>query len=148
MISAERQNAWFEDHLQSAVALSGQDIGWLKDVRKSAEHALEKLPIMDRKSEAWRYSHVESLLDEQFISPVEPESDDKAPDLAAYALPSFDAYRLVFVDGRYVSGPPGAGNLPSGVNLGRIPSPPISFNELIISSSGKVASYIVMFELH
>lgn len=140
MRTAEQQTAWFEGHLQSAATLPEQDIDWLNDIRKSAEHAIGKLPVMDRKSEAWRYSHVESLLDEQFISPVEPVSDSKAPGLTDWALPSFSAYRLVFVNGRFLSGNAEPGDVPSGVRLGSLRNAFRDDPEGLSAWFGKVAS--------
>jgi len=139
MMTTERQNAWFEDHLQSATALPGQNIDWLNDVRKSAEHAVEKLPIMERKSETWRYSHVEALLEERFISAAEPASDGKTTDLADWTLPSLNAYRLVFVDGRCLSGSTALDDLPKGVNVGSLREAVLSDPERLSVWFGKVA---------
>ena len=120
MISAELQKSWFENHLQAAAALPGQNIDWLANARKDAERLVEKLPVMNRKSEAWRYSHVEALLEEQFASTPGSVTDGKMPDLTDWALPSFDAYSLVFVDGRCVSGATAIANVPKGVTIGSL----------------------------
>lgn len=139
MITAERQISWFEDHLQSASALPGQNIDWLNDARKSAEHAVEKLPIMDRKSEAWRYSHVEALLEERFISPAQPASDGKTADLPDWTLPSLNAYRLVFVDGRCLSGSTALDDVPEGVNVCSLQEAVLADPERLSAWFGKVA---------
>ena len=120
MISAELQKSWFENHLQAAAALPGQNIDWLANARKDAERSVEKLPVMNRKSEAWRYSHVEALLEEHFASAPGSVSDAKMPDLTDWALPPLDAYTLVFVDGRCISGPTAIAGVPEAVTIGSL----------------------------
>jgi Fe-S cluster assembly protein SufD len=139
MISAEQQSSWFEDHLQSATNLPGQDIDWLSDARKSAVHAVKKLPIMDRKSEAWRYSHVEALLEERFVSAVEPASDGKTADLPDGTLPSLNACRLVFVNGSCVSGSTVLDDVPQGVYAGSLREAVLASPEHLSVWFGKVA---------
>ncbi len=138
-MTAERQNAWFENHLQSATALPGQGIDWLNDARKSAEYAVENLPVMDRKSEAWHYSHVEALLEERFVSATKPPSDSKITDSPIGTLPSLDAYRLVFMDGRYVSGSTALDDLPKGLNVSSLRETLLADPERLSAWFGRVA---------
>ena len=85
MITLEQQQGWLQQQLE-AFSPTPSGIDWLDRFRDQARSALSRQPLMDRKSEAWRYTRVERLLGTVYASPrngFEPGLED----LKAYDLP-------------------------------------------------------------
>lgn len=71
---------------------------WLADFRSRAQRALEAAQFPERKSEAWKYTSLHALVNSGALGASALVSREKIP---AASLPGLDAWRLVFVNGRY-----------------------------------------------
>jgi len=123
MIDATQQYSWFQQQVnQAEPSLIGHNIPWLNTLRDHAIQAVDKLPLVSRKQEAWRYSHTEQLLKQNF-QPLANQFIDIQEldiDIEENLLPAFDAYRLVFIDGYCVPQLSNISALPGGVILGSL----------------------------
>ena len=118
MISAAQQNEWFLHHLsQSAGDLPGRGIEWLENMREQAGQSLAQLPVLNRKQETWRYTSIDALLQQRFITAGADIGAFKNLDVTRWLLPGLDAYRLVFVNGRCLPTLANVADLPDGVVL-------------------------------
>lgn len=127
MITAELQRQWLQQHLNQAQdVVTGESPAWLVHTREQASQAINTLPLLDRKLEAWRYTSIESLLNQQFQHPSGPAethdlqasvSDLQQQDINHHLIADLDAYRLVLVNGRYVPHLSSLQDLPAGVTL-------------------------------
>ena len=137
MITLEQQQDWLQQQLE-AFSPAPSGIDWLDRFRDQARSALSRQPLMDRKSEAWRYTRVERLLGTVYASPrngFEPGLED----LKAYDLPELDGYRLVFHNGNYLPQLSLLDGLPCGVELGSLHSHLATNSSLIAAQLGKDA---------
>ncbi len=127
MITAELQRQWLQQHLNQAQNfVPGESPAWLMRAREQASRAINELPLLDRKLEAWRYTSIESLLNQQFKHPPGPAethdlqtsvSDLQQQDINHHLIADLDAYRLVLVNGRYAPHLSSLQELPAGVTL-------------------------------
>jgi len=118
MIKAEQQASWIQQQLnQAQKALPGGDIDWLNDSRRQARQSLSRLPVLDRKLEAWRYTSVEALMNTPFVAVSDDPSIVERFNLEVLGLPATDAYRLVFINGRWVEHLSALDGLPEGVQV-------------------------------
>jgi len=127
MITAELQGQWLRQHLNQAHdTVQEGSPEWLKHLRKQASQAINKLPLLDRKQEAWRYTSIENLLNQQFLQPgfthqsndhLEPVSELQDQDINHHLIADMEAYRLVLVNGRYAPRLSNIQELPAGVTL-------------------------------
>ena len=121
MITATQQNDWFLHHLsQSAGELPGHGVTWLANVRSEAARSVAQLPALNRKQEAWRYTSIETLLQQRFVTAGADIGAFKNLDIGRWLLPGLDAYRLVFVNGQYLPSLAAVADLPKGVVLGSL----------------------------
>ena len=97
--------------------LSGAGQPWLAQYRSEAGSRLQQLGFPQRRQEAWRYTSVDRLLQQDF-APAGAALPDI--DLDAFLLPQLDAHRAVFVNGRFVAGLSSLDTLPAGVNVGSL----------------------------
>jgi Fe-S cluster assembly protein SufD len=97
--------------------LTGAGQPWLAQYRRDAEASLQQLGFPQRRQEAWRYTSVDRLLQQDFVpaGTALPEID-----LDAFLLPQLDAHRAVFVNGRFVAGLSSLETLPAGVAVGSL----------------------------
>jgi Fe-S cluster assembly protein SufD len=117
MITIEQQRDWAQQLVTaSATELPALESDWMRAARAAAAQALTNLPLLDRKQEAWRYTRIESLLEQHFLplvaAPVVP-----AVTLNDCLLAAFDAWRLVFANGRFMPWLSNLHDLPAGVQL-------------------------------
>lgn len=99
---------------------SGPEPTWLRETRHRARQAIAELPIPNRKLEAWRYTGIEGMLQQDFTADL-PESHSWTPEeLETWLSPAADVYRLVFVNGRCVPRLATGRELPAGVTLGSL----------------------------
>ncbi len=93
-------------------ALPGRGLAWLEMRRQAAIDRFEELGYPAQQNETWRFTPIASLIEKPFVL-----ANGAAPGLQAesFALCPFDAYRLVFINGRYA--PSLSRALPSGVAL-------------------------------
>jgi Fe-S cluster assembly protein SufD len=82
---------------------------WLQGIRDAASERLKMLQLPTQKTEDWKYLKLEKLLaddqlDAQSMQLLDSKSADDIGELLTQSLISdFDAYRLVFVNGVFVS---------------------------------------------
>lgn len=118
MITLQQQRSWIEQHIvQSEADLPGQNVAWLNRARQQARQAISALPALDRQQEAWRYTSIEGLLKNNFKPAVNDEVAFTLKDIGHLLLPALDSYRLVFINGRFVSHLSCVDDLPAGVKL-------------------------------
>jgi Fe-S cluster assembly protein SufD len=102
----------------AAPLLPGVHIDWLATQRRRAlEHFLQS-GFPTRKDENWRYTSLESVLDESWMLQVEPVGILTAEDIQRFWLAADASARLVFVNGRWLpalSSP--VSSVPAGVQL-------------------------------
>jgi len=113
MITAELQRDWAAELLSSA---GNPATPWLGSLREQAGQLIPKLPPVNRKQEAWRYTNVEPLLKQSF-QPVVKRPDSYTRELSPGIA---GAHRLVFVDGWFMPGLSHLEALPEGVRVGSL----------------------------
>jgi len=120
MIAPEQQRNWFRYLAeQGKTRLPGGAPPWLADLRAEGEQALDELPPLNRKMEAWRYISMDRLMGQMF-QPAGAITGIGDVDTAKDIIPGLEAYRLHFVNGRLLP-PPAAGlELPDGLQLGTL----------------------------
>lgn len=117
MITQDQQRDWAQQLVAAAatgVAVAQPD--WMGAARDAAVQALDTLPLLDRKQEAWRYTRIDSLLEEQFL-PAADAPEVSTATLNGCLLPAFDAWRLVFANGRFMPWLSNLHDLPAGAQL-------------------------------
>ena len=97
--------------------LPGSQLPWLQAQRNHAEQRFLQAGFPTRKSEAWRYTNVDTLLNNSFVPPVQ----DKVLELGKTAsLAHSQKQRLVFVNGQYSEKLSQLQGLPKGVYIASI----------------------------
>lgn len=96
----------------------GPDLAWLDERRHGARARLSARALPHSKQEAWRYTSLKSLLEQQFTAIDEPLSALQPEDLDTVLIPGFESHRLVLVNGRYAPELSVLGELPAGVRIG------------------------------
>lgn len=91
---------------------------WLLERRRAARARLSARPLPHSKEEAWRYTSLKGLLEQQFTAIDEPLSALQPEDLDTILIPGFDAYRVVLVNGRFAPELSVLGELPAGARVG------------------------------
>ncbi len=97
--------------------LPATDQAWLEDKRNSASEAMARSGFPNKKSEAWRYTGLDSLLQTDFNVSLEPFTALIPSDLDDVMIEGLDAYRLVFANGRLVETLSQLEGLPKGVRV-------------------------------
>jgi len=100
--------------------LSGSDQYWLQQHRREAAESLARLGLPQRRQEAWRYSNVERLLEHEFVPAAATEARLQELGTDAFLLPQPDAWRAVFVNGRFATQLSSLDGLPPGVTAGSL----------------------------
>jgi len=90
---------------------------WLAEQRREAVASLQQLGFPQRRHEAWRYTSVDRLLQQDFV-PAGAGLPEIRPD--AFLLPQLDAHRVVLVNGRFAAGLSSLDALPAGVTVGSL----------------------------
>ncbi len=110
----ERLASW-----AGATLATGDEPDWLAVRRERARSDARIAALPTQKSEAWRYTNIEPLLQQQFTP---AGSVDAQVDPAALArlglLP--DAWRAVLVNGKFISAVSALDGLPQGVTVGSL----------------------------
>jgi FeS assembly protein SufD len=96
--------------------LPGAQLSWLKTQRDLAEQRFIKSGFPTRKSEAWRYTNIDSLLKKNFV-PGTTGNDDIAKRAYADVLTETQSQRIVFINGRYSQSLSTLKELPKGVYI-------------------------------
>ncbi|MFN4355635.1 Fe-S cluster assembly protein SufD [Parvibaculum sp.] len=110
----------------TAFEMSGNELpgagGWLARRRSAAVKAFAESGLPHRRLEDWKYTDLRQALDKAGFAPA-PEHKGAVilPETsAATAFASIDAFRLVFVNGRFHEGLSESVRLPKGVELHRL----------------------------
>lgn len=112
--------AWFEQFVQQVQVDESNANAWVSRLREQARREISQLPIPTRKSESWRYTLLEGLFSQHFI-PVEEEFQAlQAEDMDDWIFSATDAYRIVFVNGRYLPALTSFDELPDGISIGSL----------------------------
>ena len=121
MSTLMEQRGWFSALASSSEPeRSGPEPDWLRNTRDLARSAIRELPVPNRKLEAWRYTSIEGLLQQDFTPAVEQERNWTYEELAPWLEPGVDVYRLVFVNGQCIPRLASGLELPAGVVLGSL----------------------------
>ena len=143
MISAAQQRDWLEQQIALNRRLQPADNpSWLAQAREQARQALGSLPALNRRQEAWRYTSVEGLLQNDFYPTT--AADESALWSLAEAeclAPAMDAHRLVFINGRCVPQLCDTGSLPPGVRFGSLRDALAWDTELLGNWFGRTANH-------
>jgi len=115
--------------------LPGRSLDWLESRRDAASQELERRGLPNRKSEEWRYTSTERLLEKALRPAADVALEPRAEDLDALALRGLDAYRAVFANGRLVAALSDLSGLPEGVRIE-------SLHEAIESRPADVAPWL------
>jgi Fe-S cluster assembly protein SufD len=112
---------WFLQLLQHAPGADADvALPWLRKARAHAADALAKLPLPDRKQEAWRYTNIDGLLQTNFTPSREELVALQAEDIESWLLEATQSYRVVFANGRFLPALSHFMNLPEGVVIGSV----------------------------
>jgi Fe-S cluster assembly protein SufD len=121
MSSLSEQRHWFSNLADlSGPEHSGPEPDWLQDTRARARQAITELPVPNRKLEAWRYTSIEGLLQQDFSLDTLPARTWTQEELEPWLGPAQDVYRLVFVNGQCIPRLATGLELPTGVTLGSL----------------------------
>ncbi len=93
--------------------LPGSNLPWLRAHREQAIQRFLQTGFPTRKSEAWRYTSLDSLLSKSFVVP----DQDTGGELAKNIFQDSQKLRMVFVNGRYSPQLSQLNGLPEGVYL-------------------------------
>ncbi|WP_191858615.1 Fe-S cluster assembly protein SufD [Hanstruepera ponticola] len=85
----------FEDHLD--------DNSPLHDIRNQAIKTFEEKGFPTKKEEAWKYTSLKSILNQDYSVFPKQENALEYRDVKKYFIHDIDSYKIVFVDGRYSS---------------------------------------------
>jgi Fe-S cluster assembly protein SufD len=111
----------FEGWLGSDDASPGRSsTSWLQELRNSALARLRGRSIPGTKQEAWRYTGLKVLTEQQFRPCGAVASTVQPVDLEGLLIPEFDAYRAVLVNGRFIPHLSDLEALPEGVLAGSL----------------------------
>lgn len=133
------------EHFRELIAsqrplLSDPRIDWLEAARDGGVRAFERLGFPERSLEQWRYSSPDRLLQTGFVAPSDKKELSAAENSRVESLRlSQDAYRLVFVDGRFVESLSNRNKLPQGVHLGGLRNATTANTAFVARWLGQVA---------
>lgn len=121
MSSLAEQRHWFSNLAElPGPEHSGPEPDWLQDTRARARQAITELPVPNRKLEAWRYTSIEGLLQQDFSLDTLPARSWTQEELEPWLGPAGDVHRLVFVNGQCIPRLANGLQLPAGVTLGSL----------------------------
>ena len=89
--------------LQGIETLPMSSGDWMIDRRLAALQRFETLGFPDRRSEAWRYTSVEALLEQGFVAPAKAQQRDRDHEIQRHLLELAAVGRLVFIDGQFMA---------------------------------------------
>ncbi|MBI5042168.1 MAG: Fe-S cluster assembly protein SufD [Gammaproteobacteria bacterium] len=101
----------------AAPNLPGREIAWLATQRAAATQQLLQSGFPTRKTEAWRYTSLDRVLEPAWEV---PRQYGAALDIGEYTLSDDAAARLVFVNGHWVAELSSTHALPEGVYMGSL----------------------------
>jgi len=137
MITLEQQQSWSRRQLDALQPAVTRTMPWLDEFRERARYRLPEQPVMNRKSEQWRHTSVEKLLNTLF----EPAhmGRELCLDAIPATLPSLGGPRLVFHNGNYLPHLSCLDGIPSEVEIGSLRAGLSVKRELISGYLGSIA---------
>jgi len=103
VITEETQHRWLDWHLsRSDNEFSDPTPAWIRLTRETARKAIYKIPALNKKQEAWRYTDIEGILSRRFIV---DNSFLKQPINRINAITpgkAANTHQLIFVNGQLV----------------------------------------------
>jgi Fe-S cluster assembly protein SufD len=96
---------------------AGAGLDWLAARRRDAIDQVRARGVPSNKEEAWRYTSLKRLIDQE-LSPVEETLTALEPsDIEDLLIPGLESHRVVMVNGRYAESLSSLGDLPRGVRI-------------------------------
>jgi Fe-S cluster assembly protein SufD len=121
MRSEDIAPASLESWLQAPdTAAPGAGPAWLDQERESAREHVQTQGVPTMKQEAWRYTGLKSLVEQGFTPSGETITAVQEGDIEDLLIPGLDAYRVVLVNGRFVSHLSDLSGMPSGARAGSL----------------------------
>ena len=118
-MTAEQQRDWLQNLLVQSDSDQASNDDWFQQARISARQAIASLSPITNKQEAWRYSRIDKLFEQEFQVATPDSTAEQKIDINAYLIPDFDSYRLVMLDG-YFQSQLSSNDWPAGVSLGSL----------------------------
>jgi Fe-S cluster assembly protein SufD len=129
-----RERHWFDDTVaRNRERLLDSDQAWLNRTREQARHAIRQLPVPDRKQEAWRYTDVTGLYQQELYSQAAPVTGLVEEDIEHWVYSSRDSYRLVFANGCSVPTFSNIELLPNTIKIGSLRAALTTDRDLVTS---------------
>ncbi len=122
----------------SALALPGQDLPWLQELRADAYAQFASHGFPSPRAEEWRYTNVSALEKKAFSPLLGTAQTVDAEWLKAYQLP--DTYSLVLVDGHFSADLSQLAGLPEGAQILSIADALQTCPEQVAAYFGKAVS--------
>jgi Fe-S cluster assembly protein SufD len=94
----------------------GSEPAWLDQRRRAAGEQFRAHGFPTRKHEAWRYTSLEPLLDQDFVAAA-PVTALQQTDLEELLVPGLESWRIVLVNGRFAPHLSDLAGLPGGVQV-------------------------------
>lgn len=101
-------------------ASASAELSWLDAQRRAAREQFAGLELPTTTAEAWRYTSLKSLLEQDFKAVEETITALQHDDLDEILIPGLHSHRVVFVNGRYAPELSALGDLPKGVRIGSL----------------------------
>ncbi|WP_455212005.1 Fe-S cluster assembly protein SufD [Kaarinaea lacus] len=108
--------------------LPGAQLPWLQSQRQQAEQRFVQTGFPTRKNELWRYTNVDSLLNDNFVPPAQ---DAAIVPGTIKALEWTHKQRIVFIGGRYSAHHSQLADLPPGVYIASVQQAMAERSELV-----------------
>jgi Fe-S cluster assembly protein SufD len=102
---------------QTAPALAGAAVPWLRERRLRAAERLAQEGFPDIRQERWRHTNVESIFEQRFEPAIGAPAGLRPEDLGGLLLDDPEALRLVFVNGYLVPALSSLEGVPEGVTI-------------------------------
>jgi Fe-S cluster assembly protein SufD len=112
---------------------------WLSDLRSLAGERIRTQGQPTRKSEGWRYTGLQALLEQNFTPAAEPMEALLPEDIEDLLLPGFDAHRVVLVNGHVSTALSQLADLPAGVRIVGLREVLAEEPDLLAGALGEVA---------
>lgn len=98
MMDLQQQRDWVQQQVTDFDNTRAANADRFQGTRSEARDALKLLPGLHYKQEAWRYSRIDQLFEQDFHAPARTVADE---DMEKILPAGLDSYRLVFVNGDY-----------------------------------------------
>ncbi|MBK1694492.1 Fe-S cluster assembly protein SufD [Chromatium weissei] len=104
-----------------------------------AHKQLFELELPTTKAEAWRYTSLKSLLEQNFTPAEDAANAIQSDDLNKILIPDLMSHRVVLINGRYVPELSALGDLPTGAQIGSLRAALASHSEMVRSQFNQYA---------